>query len=58
MVKTGIKNDAANIHNNEIVNFYRLWKRYCYTNPAVIAIGVELSSLKGKIASVLEKMKN
>jgi len=58
MVKTGIKNDAANIHNNEIVNFYRLWERYCYTNPAAIAIGVELSGLKGKIASALEKMKN
>ncbi len=44
MVRTGIKTDAANIHNNEIGSFYRLWKRYCYTNPAAIAIGVELRS--------------
>ncbi len=28
MVKTGIKTAAANIHNNEIASFYRLWKRY------------------------------
>jgi len=55
MVRTGIKTDAANIHNNEIASFYRLWKRDCYTNPAVIAISVELSGLKGKIASALEK---
>ncbi len=40
MVRTGIKTDAANIHNNKIASFYRLWKRHCYTNPAVI--GVEL----------------
>jgi hypothetical protein len=44
MVRTGIKTDAANIHNNEIASFYRLWKRYCYTNPAAIAIGVEVRS--------------
>jgi hypothetical protein len=44
MVRTGIKTDAANIHNNEITSFYRLWKRYCYTNPAAIAIGVKLRS--------------
>jgi hypothetical protein len=55
MVRTGIKTDPANIHNNEIASFYRLWKRYCYTNPAAIAIGVEQSGLKGKIASALEK---
>jgi hypothetical protein len=58
MVKIGIKTKAANIHNNEVASFYHLWKRYCYTNPAAIAIGVELSGLKGKIASALEKMKN
>ena len=58
MVKTRIKTDAANIYNNEIVSFYRLWKRYCYTNPAAIAIGVELFGLNGKIASALEKIKN
>jgi hypothetical protein len=44
MVRTGIKTDAANIHNNEIASFYRLWKRYCHTNPAAIAIGVEVRS--------------
>src|SRR4028119_2415250 len=55
MVRTGIKTDPANIHKNEIASFYRLWKRYCYTKPAAIAIGVEQSGLKGKIASALEK---
>ena len=44
MVKIGIKTDAANIHNNEIASFYRLWQRYCHTNPAAIAIGVEVRS--------------
>jgi hypothetical protein len=52
MVRTRIKTDAANIHNNEIASFYRLCKRYCYTNPAAIAIGVELrSQLEGERAS-------
>jgi hypothetical protein len=44
MVRTGIKTDAANLHNNEIVRFYRLWQRYCYTNPAAITISVEVRS--------------
>ncbi len=57
MVRTGIKTDAANIHNNEIGSFYRLWKRYCYTNPAAIAIGVELRSRLETGAPIARKLR-
>jgi len=54
--------DGQALKNNQEPSFIRLWKWYLLRlnqsslkPKAPIAIGVELSGLKGKIASALEK---